>query len=76
MECNLSSTQTEAIDALADWKYEFSCSVRNNAHAIARRCGDSGEITRKHYQLAAQIALTELAVRIGEEIQNAEEKVA
>ena len=70
------TVQIGAANALADWKYAFSRSVRKNAQAISRRDGNFGEITRKHYQLAAQIALKELAEQISEEIHNGQRKIA
>lgn len=76
MSKTVGTVQRGAASALADWKYAFSQSVRRNAHAIALRDGNFGEITRKHYQLAAQVALEELAEQISQEIHDGEKKVA
>ena len=70
------TVQIAAANALADWKYAFSRSVRKNAQAIALRDGNFREITLMHYELAAQIALKELAEQISEEIYDGQRKVA
>ena len=72
----LDAVQVRATNALADWKYSFSRSVRRNAHAIAVRDGHSDEITEKHYQLAAQIALQELAEQISVELHDGKKEAA
>ena len=77
MATTVETVEMGAANALADWKYAFSRSVRRNARAIALRDGNVGEITCKHYQLAAQIALRELAEQISEEmIHNGDKEAA
>ena len=70
------TVQIEAANALADWKYAFSQCVLRNARAIAFQDGNCGEIRRKHYQLAAQIAIKELAKQISDEIDDGQRRAA
>jgi len=76
MTNTVGTVEIDAANALANWKYAFSRSVRRNARDVALREGNVGEITHKHYQLAAQIALKELAEQISEEIRDGEKRVA
>ena len=56
--------ETEAAQALAEWKAFFAEQVAVNAKQLAGESGSAGVITLGHYRQAASIAVQMLATAV------------